>query len=123
VRTGKPATIYPMRLNSLPAQVFSSNYGPWCQAINTSGDLLIATAGTNGGAVSRDDWGAYGYYGELKKLVVGTTADVSTWQGASSVALYLMNDRAGVANAGDIAGFLRPSSGAYRPFLLTPETP
>jgi hypothetical protein len=119
----KSLTTYPMRLNSLPAQQLSSSYGPWGQAINSTGDLLIATAGTNGGAVYRDDWGAYGKYGELKKLVVGTSSEVATWQTASSVALYLMNDRDLPSNAGQITGFLRLSNGSFLPFLLTPVAP
>ena len=85
-----------------------------------SGDLLIATAGTNSGAIYRDDWGAYGYYGELKKLVVGTSSEVTTWLNASSVTLFLINDRDAASNAGQVTGYLRLSSGVSLPFLLTP---
>jgi hypothetical protein len=72
------------------------------------------------GAVYRDDWATYGYYGELKKLVVGTPADVTIWSAASNVALYLMNDRSTVSNAGQVTGYLRLPNGNFLPFLLTP---
>jgi uncharacterized membrane protein len=119
-RSGKPSTIYPMRVNLPPAQLLSNIYGPWGQDINSTGDVLLASAGTKSGGLYRDDWPAYGNSVDVNKLVTGTQAELATWASASSTALYLINDRISGINAGEIAGYLRFTDGTNARFLLVP---
>lgn len=119
--TGRPAKITPFRLDG-SATFLSSDFGPWGQAINSTGDVLLAPAGTLVGGIYRDDWSAYGYYADINKLVVGTPAELTEWSHATSLALYEMNDR-GASLGGQIAGYLRFSDGSTQPFLLTAVAP
>jgi hypothetical protein len=114
--SGKPATRVPMRLTALPAQLLSKTYGPWGQDINSHGDVLINGSGSPRGAIFRDDWAAYGYYGDLSKLVVDTTG---VWSSALHASCLLMNDR-GSTGACQIAGYLTFRNGSTATFQLIP---
>jgi hypothetical protein len=92
------------------------------QDMNESGDLIFYDV------LYRDDWQQYGYV-KIDDLVVGTAADLQLWfatpkKGRLSqrdVGMYLMNDRAGASNSGQIAGLLNITGVTHSFYVLTPE--
>jgi hypothetical protein len=116
--SGKNATTttqrYPMRLSTLPANVLTRAPGQSARSINAAGDVLISN-----GTIYRDDWGAFGNYVDVNKLVVGTPDDLAIWSSADSKIWWYMNDRRTANDCGQIMGSLS-INGVLFQFLLSP---
>lgn len=120
-KTTTTTTGYPLRLTALPPNVLNNSAFPAgsfsiARDINSTGDLLLAGSWMPfAGILYRDDWGAYGKYIEVNKLVVGTSADLTYWNSTWRFS-FAINDR-GPSGASEIAGII-----GDRNYLLVPET-
>ena len=106
---------YTAALNELPP--FSQFQFQQPRGINGAGDVIFYDQ------IYRDDWAKdYGRpYVPVDDLVVGTDADLATWFSGTSVDMFVLNNRAGASNSGQIAGRLGGVAPYPILFILTPE--